>query len=664
MMSPEAWITLAILIGMFALLIATELPAWAVFMGTLTVMLTLNLAPQSELLKGFSNPAVITVGALFIVAAGMYSTGAITIIADRIGGLPDSVRRAQLRILPPVAVGSAFLNNTPLVAMMIPVVRDLGRTAQLAVSKLYIPMSFGSILGGTSTLIGTSTNLIIAGLVAQMIASGRAPAGTEEPGIFFPLPVAGPVAVVGIAFVIVIGTRLLPRPVEEDRKKTEKRLYRAEFVVEAPSPLAGKTVEEAGFAQAAGYRLISLYKNNNGSAPSAIPIVAATAADGAAAAATAPIAEEEAPATAERKPSRRQRAKIWQAGLFRGLRAIFRPKRDQEPGAEEPEAHRLEAGDILAFSTEASALPVLWATIGLMPRYAPIPMDTPRHAHSLVEIAVAPSHPAVGRLVSELPVRQPPIIAKLVALSHEGRPPEVSLRDHRIAATDSAIVEVDPEFFYENRDDPDFLIGRRLQGYSIQRTSRAVTATVITLLMIILAAAGWLSMLNAALLGGFAMLLTGCMSLRTAARSVDWATLVVLAAAIGMEAAVTESGLSAAIANLLGGLAGDNPYAALTVVFAGAIVMTNLITNAAAAAFMFPIALAIAADLGVSFTPFVVILMMGTSYAFINPAGYQTNLMVQVPGGYVFMDYVRIGLPLTIIAGIIGILLAPLVYPF
>ena len=152
--------------------------------------------------------------------------------------------------------------------------------------------------------------------------------------------------------------------------------------------------------------------------------------------------------------------------------------------------------------------------------------------------------------------------------------------------------------------------------------------------------------------------------MQRAFRSIEWETLVVLGAAIGLEAAVTATGLSAAIADVLARIGGDSPIAALAAVFIGCIVMTNVITNAAAAAFMFPIAVTMAANLGVSFDPFAVILMLGCSYAFINPAGYQTNLMVQEPGGYTFADYGKVGVPLTIIAGIIAVLLAPIVYGF
>ena len=192
---------------MFVLLIWDKFPAWLVFMGTIAVCMTLGLAPEGDLLKGFGNTGVVTVAVLFVVAAGMYTTGAITLLADKFIGLPKSMTIAQLKILGPTAVGSAFLNNTPLVAMMIPVVRDITRVTGLAASKLYLPMSFASILGGASTLIGTSVNLILAGLILDQFG--------DEVGIFFPTKLGLPAAVVGVIFIMLVGTRLLSSPEEE-----------------------------------------------------------------------------------------------------------------------------------------------------------------------------------------------------------------------------------------------------------------------------------------------------------------------------------------------------------------------------------------------------------------------------------------------------------------
>lgn len=636
-MSLEGWVMLVILIVMFGLLIWNKLPTWLVFVGTLAVAMTLRLAPEDELLKGFANSGVATVGVLFIVAAGMYSTGAITLMADRLIGLPKTLSSAQLKILPPVAVGSAFLNNTPLVAMMVPVIRDITQAARLAASKLYIPLSFASILGGAATLIGTSTNLIIAGLVAEAITAGTLQ-GMNFISIFDPTLIGLPAAIVGLAFLMIVGTRLLPQPPERPSAAAQRRLYRAEFMVLPNSPFVGKTAADVGLAETDGYKLVGL-ERANGATPTLAP---------------------------EPEPEPK-RGLFHRFSLFKKRRRAAEKVAAVEAPAPPVAEQVLRAGDVLVFHADTDSLPDLWAKIGLEPAVSSpeLEMETERYEHHLVEVVVAPSHPIVGRYVSELPVREdPPYKAEIVAVSRNGRPVESPILEMRIEAGDNAILEVEDNFFYETRDETEFALTRRLHGYRVQPTDRATIATIITVNMVLLAAFNLMSMLNAGLLASLALLATGCLPLDRAWRSIEWDTLVVLGAAVGLESAVTATGLSQVIADMLSVLGGDSPQVALAVVFLGAIIMTNVITNAAAAAFMFPVALSMANTLGVNFMPFAIILMLGTSYAFINPAGYQTNMMVQGPGVYKFVDFVKVGLPLTVVVGVVAILLAPLVYSF
>jgi di/tricarboxylate transporter len=590
----QAWLMLGVLAVMFGLLIWGRLPAWLVFIGTLTAAMTLKLASPEALLTGFSNTGVMTVAALFPVAAGMYATGAISLLSQRVIGLPTSVLAAQIRILPPVAVGSAFLNNTPLVAMMIPVVRDLARNTGLAASKLFMGLSFASILGGTMTLIGTSVNLIIAGLVADAMTSGRL-TGMKPLTIFEPIWVGLPATVAGLLFMMFIGTRLLPGDKQQASTGADERLFRVELRVEPHANLDGKTLEAVGFARPVGYRLLSVTRD--GAAVEIIPTL------------------------------------------------------------------KLSGGDVLAFAVPVGILPGLWATIGLVPLYES-KSSTPRYKHQLVEVVVSPKARAVGRLISELPLPDSPYRALLVGLSHDGHAPEIVLGDYRVEAGDSGILEVDDSFFYENRGETDFLLSKPIGGFSVQRIDRAWIAGGITVMMVAAAAFGITSMLNAALLAIMAMLLTGCLPIDRAWRSLDWKTLVVLGSAVGLQSAVTGSGLSQKIAELCSNIGGNNPRVSLAVVLVGTLIMTNIITNAAAAAFMFPVALSMSQRLHVSFLPFVMILMVGASCAFINPAGFQTNLMVQEPGGYSFGDFAKVGLPLTLVVGVVVIVVAPLAYKF
>jgi di/tricarboxylate transporter len=597
-MTVDAYITLTILAVTFALLIKTKLPPAAVFLGALTLSITFRLAPLEQSLQGFSNSGMLTVGALFMVAAGMYSTGAITMITEKLIGRPKTLLGAQLKMLPPVAVGSAFLNNTPLVAMMIPVIRDLAKTCRLAATRLYIPLSYASILGGTCTLIGTSTNLVVSGMLIDAIAdAGPGAPYMRKLAMFDPAWIGVPATLIGLGFIMLFSKWLLPEPDVAGDILELKRYFGAEFVVESGSRLIGQTIEKLGGAKQVGFELLSVQRTD-GSLPE--------------------------------------------------IRGDL----------------KLQSGDLLTLSSDLESLTGLWAAPGIVPHIKGHEMKTERYTHSLVEVVVSRRSAAIGRKISELPLPESPYKLNIVAVSRGGKPIDRPLRDIRIKAGDIAVLEVDDAFYFENRNEVEFAMTTRLTGARIQRTHRAVAATLITVGMVVAAAFGWMSMLNAALLASGLMVLTGCMSLRAAARSVEFSTLIVIASAIGLEGAVTGSGLSAAIADLLSKIGGDNPYVALAVVFLGCIMMDTLITNVASAVFMFPIAMAMAVNLGVSFMPFAMAVLVGASCSFISPMGYQTNLMVYGPGGYKFTDFVKIGVPLTVVVGIVTLILTPLVFKF
>ena len=597
-MTIDAYITIAILALTFGLLIKTKLPPAAVFLGALVLTMTFRLAPLDQTLDGFSNSGMLTVGALFMVAAGMYSTGAITMLTEKLIGRPKTLLGAQLKILPSVSIGSAFLNNTPLVAMMIPVIRDLSKSCRLAASRLYIPLSYASILGGTCTLIGTSTNLVISGMVIDSMAeAGPSTPYMREIGMFDLAWIGVPATLIGLGFIMLLSKWLLPGSVEVEDMAEERRRYGAEFTIPAKSPLIGKTLKELGFINPVGFQLLSVQRSD-GSQP-------------------------------ENKPDL-----------------------------------KLKVGDVLTFSSDINSLPALWATNGLVPHITGHKMESERYKRSLVKVVISRRNSSVGRKISEFPLPESPYRMNIVAVSRRGNPIDRPLGHVRIKAGDIGVLEVDDSFYFENRNEVEFATTHRLTGARIQRTDKALAATMITVGMVAVAALDLMSMLNAALLASGLMVLTGCMSLRAAGRSVEFSTLVVIASAIGLEAAVTGSGLSAAVADFLHEIAGDNPYTALAVVFLGCIAMDTLVTNVASAVFMFPIAMAMAGELGLSFMPFAIVVMVGASCSFISPMGYQTNLMVYGPGGYKFTDYVKIGVPLTIIVGIITIILTPMFFGF
>jgi len=595
-MEPAAYLTLAILLGVFGLLLATRVPPVAVFLGALTLCLTFGLAPVEEMLRGFANPGVLTIGVLFMVAAGMYRTGAINLLVERLVGRPRTLLAAQLKILLPVAAGSAFLNNTPIVAMFIPVIRDLARSVRLEATRLYIPLSYATILGGTCTLIGTATNLVLAGLIRDYLTNS--PQVPIEPlGMFTMAPLAVPVTAVGLVFIIGTSRWLLPGPRKTDVTDRLKRWYRTEFVVSAGSPLINRTLADLGYWEAEGFKLLDLRRENGGMTP-------------------------------------------------------------LQPGTV------LAAGDRLCFAATFDVIPTLWDTFGLEPAQRARLFESQRFSHRLVEAVVSPQCPEIGRRIAELPLADPSCRFAIVGLSRLGQALETPLAEVRIQAGDDLILEVEEDFFQDNLNEVKFSLTKRLTGVRFKRYDRAVTALGIMAVMVAAASWGWLSMLTASLLATGAMLLSGCMTTRWAGRSVDFNILIIIASAMGLGAAVQASGLAGALARLLISIGGQHPYIALVMVYLGCILMNVLITNVASAVFMFPIAMNLAADLGVNAMPLIMTLLIGASCSFISPWSYQTNLMVLEPGTYRFGDFARIGIPLTLVVGLTTVLLAPVLWPF
>jgi di/tricarboxylate transporter len=596
-MTFEVWLMIGILATTFALLIFTKLPPAAVFLGALTLTITFRLAPLEASLKGFSNPGVLTIGALFMIAAGMYSTGAITMISEKLIGRPKTLLSAQGRILPPVAFGSAFLNNTPLVAMMIPVVRDLSKSCRLPATRLYIPLSYSSILGGTCTLIGTATNLVVAGMVLDTLKrGGENLPPMREIGMFDLAWVGVPITVAGILFIMMTSRWLLPDSRETTRDRSTRRLFGAEFQVREGGKLVGRALDDTGLMESPDFELTALVDEHG----------------------------------LEKQPT--------------------------------PET-RLAAHDVLRFSTVSDGLPDLWRFDGLVSNLQSGRLGKDRFRHTLVEAALSRRSSFIGREIGTLDPDSP-YKANIIAVSRGGNPLPGQMRGTVIQAGDIVVGEVDNAFFYENRNEQEFSMARRITEEHIQRYDKAAAATVITVAMVVVVSMGWMSMLNAALLASGLLIATGCLTMRSAGASIDFSTLVVIASAIGIESAVSATGLSEIIARGLGAIGGDDAMIALIAVFVGCIVMDTLVTNVASAAFMYPIALILAGNLGVSFMPFAVTLMVGASCSFISPMGYQTNLMVYGPGKYGFIDYVKIGVPLTVLVGVITVFLTPIVFPF
>ncbi|MGM0547153.1 MAG: SLC13 family permease, partial [Bacteroidota bacterium] len=255
-MTLAGWTVIAVILLCVALLVGSRIPADVIFISGLTVLIVSQVVDPSEALVGFSNQGMLTVAALYVVAAGMKETGAIQYVVEKIIGRFKSIRRTQIRIMAPVMVVSAFLNNTPVVASFIPALEDWARKNQVKVSKLLIPLSYAAILGGTCTLIGTSTNLIVNGLLIQE-------ASTNTIGIFEPALVGLPCAIVGFLYLAILGDKLLPERGSGFDTFKDPREYTIEMIVQESSSLPGKTIEEAGLRHLPSLYLAEIYRDDH-----------------------------------------------------------------------------------------------------------------------------------------------------------------------------------------------------------------------------------------------------------------------------------------------------------------------------------------------------------------------------------------------------------------
>jgi di/tricarboxylate transporter len=588
-MGLDAWVTVGTLLSILVVLVTTNVAADFAMLGGLTLLLTVGVLSPREALAGMAEPAMVTVAALFIVAAGIRETGALYLVIERLFGRPTSVVKAQLRMMLPVAGLSAFMNNTPLVAMLLPVVTDWSKKMGLSPSKLLMPLSFSTILGGLTTKIGTSTNVIVSGLMLTQL--GR-------PMEMFELASIGvPAAAAGILYMVAASRFLLPDRRPALNQLEDPRAYTVEMMVERGSSLAGKTIEEAGLRHLSGMYLIEIDRN------------------------------------------------------------------EQVLTAVSPET-RLQGGDRLIFVGIVESVVELQRIRGLMPATNQVfKLDAPPGDRCLVEAVVSDTCPVVGKSIREGRFRSL-YDAAVIAVARSGERIQKKIGDIVLRAGDTLLLATHPSFVDLQRNSRDFFLVSPVEGSTPPRHERGYLALAILGAMVVGFTLQLRSEVTVALAAAGLMILTRCCSAAAARRSLDWQVLLVIAASIGLGAAMQKTGADRAIAEGMVSLAGANPYVVLAVVYGVTMVFTELLSNNTAAVIMFPIALATARSLGLDPMPFVMSSTVAASCGFGTPIGYQTNLMVYGPGGYRFTDYVRFGGTLNLIVAAITVTLAPRIWPF
>jgi di/tricarboxylate transporter len=588
MLSLDAWLAIATILGCLITLIFMRIAATAVFVTGMTALLLLGVISAEQALGGFANPGVITIAALYIVAAGLRQTGAIALITDRLFGRSKSERWSQIRIMAPVTAMSALMNNTPVVATFVPAIMDWARQQGFSASRFLLPLSYAAILGGTITLIGTSTNLVVNGLLLQQ---------TGEGFHFFELAWLGiPSALIGFVYVFLFGRSLLPERISSDQQLADTREYTVEMLVEPDSPLVGKSVEAAGLRHLPGLFLIEIDRENT-----ILPAV---------------------------------------------------------------DPHEvLQENDRLVFAGIVASVADLQKIRGLVPATNQVfKLDAERSSRSLYEVVIARGAGFVNKTVKQARFRNQ-FDAVVIAVSREGQRINKKIGDIRLEPGDTLLVEADRGFMNRHRSTKDFLLIKPLEGTATFKHERAGIAWLILAGIVLSAGTGLLPTLHAALAGAGAMVATRCITGTEARRSIDLDVLIVIACAFALGTALDITGAAQTAADGLLSVAASHPLTILVAVYLTTMLMTELITNNAAAVLMFPLAYAAASSTGLNFMPFAIAIAFAASASLSTPIGYQTNLMVYGPGGYRFTDYLRFGLPLNTILAITAMLIIPRVWP-
>jgi di/tricarboxylate transporter len=290
-------------------------------------------------------------------------------------------------------------------------------------------------------------------------------------------------------------------------------------------------------------------------------------------------------------------------------------------------------------------------------------LEAPRSSRRLIEAVVSNTCPLLGQSIRESRFRTR-YDAVVLAVARNGERIRQKIGDIVLKVGDTLLLEAHESFVSRQRNTRSFFLVSQVDQSAPPRHEKALLAMAILGLMVVVATAGWMSILNAAALAAALLLVTRCITGTEARRSIDWQVLLVIVAAFGIGRALQVTGASELIAGGLIGLAGDHPWLVLAVVYGVTSLFTSFITNNAAAILVFPIAMATADRLDVSYMPFIMTIMMAASASFATPIGYQTNLMVYGPGGYRFSDFIRIGVPLNLLMWGITVALAPLIWEF
>ena len=581
----QPWVALGILIVMFVLFVRETYPVEVTAIGAAALFILLGILPVKEAVSQLSNPAPWTIVLMFLVMGGLVRTGAVEMViraAERHVG--DRPKTTIIVLFAFIAAASAFMNNTPLVAVMIPVVMQIAIRLGTAPSKLLIPLSYVTVLGGMMTLIGTSTNLLVDGVAVD--------AGLEHFSLFEIFPLGLALTLAGGAFLALTANRLLPvrqsmGTLLSDRRKMK---YFTEVAIPEDSPLIGQPVLEIDLFKRDGVRLIDVLRGD--------------------------------------------------ASLRRDLAPV-----------------KIEAGDRVVLRTEMTEL------LGLQGRKDLHLVDKLSSTRTeTVEVLISPGCRMEGRRLGELRLRRRYGVYVLAAHRRNqniGR----QLDDLVVRVGDTLLLEGAIEDIQRLAADMD-LVDISRPSIKAFRRSKAPIAIAALAGVVILSGLDLAPILPLGFLAVALILITRCIDAEEAFSFVDGRLMAMIFAMLAVGEGLDQSGaVELIVTNVAPYLADLSPFFMILAVYFLGLILTEFLSNNAVAVIYTPIAIELAQNLGLDPRPFVVAVMFSASVAFATPVGYQTNMMVYGPGGYRFSDYMRVGIPLNIITGLLASALIPIIWP-